>query len=399
MHATTAGQMTAAPMALIPGRWRGPAEQPLGMAALLVLTVVGMEITGLQPILFGALVAEGRLTSAQLGLATTAEFLTLAGVLGLAGALLKPQRLRLIALIAASVMLMMDLLVLRLSGPSIIAVRAVAGIAEGLLVWMPACMVARSPHPAFWSSVSLTLQCATQLLFAATLPVTLMVTHGANGGFAALAATAGAVILAIPFLPNSFAPLTDGHEGHRVSPVPGPAGIFALCAVFLLMAFAIGLFAYLGLLATEAGLSQTTLAIAVSTVLGAEIVGGIAASFAARRLRYFSALIICLAAYAIVIFTLQHRLGATPFILTGALFGFFQVFLMPFQLPLVIEADPTRRAAVILPGVQLLGGASGPFICSFFVTAGDSRGALTACGGFLILAFALIATLNRRLKR
>ncbi|MCP3734010.1 hypothetical protein M9979_03855 [Sphingomonas sp. RP10(2022)] len=378
--------------------WKGPREQPLGMAALLVLAVVGMEITGVQPILLGALVAEGRLTNAQLGLATTAEFFTLATVLSLAGALLRPVRLRLIAAIAAIVVIAMDLLVSRLSGTSIIVARGMAGVAEGLLVWMPACMVARAPNAAFWSAASLTLQCTTQLLFAAVLPVTLMASHGADGGFAALAALTLVALAMTPLLPNAFAPLTADHATHRASPIPGPAGIAALAAVFLMAAFAIGLFAYFGLLASESGLSPATLGIAVSAVLGAEIAGGIAATLCAR-LRYFTALLICLVAYAIVIAALHFRLAATPFILTGALFGFFQVFLMPFQLPLVIESDPSRRAAIVLPGVQLFGAATGPFICSFFVTSSDSRGALTACVIFLAVALAIVAPLHLAHRR
>src|ERR1700736_90434 len=76
------------------GSWIGLAPTPAGIAALLTVGTVGMMITGVQPVVFGALVREGRLSVAELGQATTAEFLALGiGVL-VAGAVIRPRHLR-----------------------------------------------------------------------------------------------------------------------------------------------------------------------------------------------------------------------------------------------------------------------------------------------------------------
>ncbi len=83
--------------------WIGEPPSTTQFAAYLIVGVVGMMICGVQPVLLGALVAEKRLSAAGLGWATTAEFLTLGlGILA-AGALLKPRRLRLIAIGSALV--------------------------------------------------------------------------------------------------------------------------------------------------------------------------------------------------------------------------------------------------------------------------------------------------------
>ena len=79
-------------------------------------------------------------------------------------------------------------------------------------------------------------------------------------------------------------------------------------------------------------------------------------------------------------------------VLSGA-FGFLWLFVLPFLVPMIIEADPTRRAAVLVGGAQVLGASFGPFFASLLVTETDSRGALTFGGacliGSVLLAFGL----------
>jgi MFS family permease len=86
--------------------------------------------------------------------------------------------------------------------------------------------------------------------------------------------------------------------------------------------------------------------------------------------------------------------GLWTFTIAAGVFGFFWLFFLPFQLPFVIESDPTRRIAVIVPGAQLLGGAAGPLLCSFFVTDADARGALAVCAVCFAVAFLISVALH-----
>ncbi len=366
---------------------------------MLVVGTVGLEITGVQPVLLGALVNEHRLSVSGLGWATTAEFLTIAMTIGLAAAFVKPRGLRLIAVAAAAAALVCDLLVSGETGAAIIVNRAVAGCAEGILVWLPSCMIARSSTPGFWAGIFLTMQCCGQLLFAIILPMTLMVRFGANGGFAALAATAAFALLVTPFLPRSFADLPTDRSGSQRSALPPRAGLAALLAVFLMGAFAIGFFAYMAPLAAQNHLNSGELGLAVSAALAAMIAGSVASSLAARRFTYYPVFLLCLAAYAAVIVIVALGPSAAMFVFAGALYGFFQVFFMPFQLPLVIEADPSRKSAVVVSGVQLCGAAAGPFFCSFFVSDTQSNGALAVCAVCLTIAFVITTALHFRRRR
>jgi DHA1 family inner membrane transport protein len=64
--------------------------------------------------------------------------------------------------------------------------------------------------------------------------------------------------------------------------------------------------------------------------------------------------------------------------------------------PMVIAADPTRRAAVLVGGAELAGGSLGPLFASFVVSDADARGSLGFGAVALAVAAAIAFTLNRR---
>ena len=70
--------------------------------------------------------------------------------------------------------------------------------------------------------------------------------------------------------------------------------------------------------------------------------------------------------------------------------GFFGIFVTPFLVPMTIDADPSRRAAVQSGAAQLLGGAFGPLVASRVVDDAHSRGVL-----YLGVALALYAAVPR----
>jgi hypothetical protein len=378
------------------GLWIGPAPSIMAITALLLIGTVGMEIAGIQTVLLEALVVEKRLSTAGLGWATTAELLTLGLGIILAGSVLRPIRLRQRAALAALVLVVVDLLVLKQSGLSIVFNRGVAGFAEGLLVWLPGCMIARSASPARWAGIFLTLQAVGQLAFTALMPLTLMQNWGANGGFIGLAVTAAVAILAAPFIPSSFVDLPKPARNEGASIFQSPAALASLVCVLGIAAFSIGLFAYLGPLATQAHLDTRLLGFAVSASLAAQIVGSAIAAVAAKKFTYYPIFALCVLINVAVLWTFFVMPAPVIFIAASAVFGFFWMFFLPFQVPLVIEADPTRRVAVILSGAQLLGCAAGPYLCSFFVTDADSRPALFVCGACFLGSFVLGTVLHLR---
>lgn len=78
------------------------------------------------------------------------------------------------------------------------------------------------------------------------------------------------------------------------------------------------------------------------------------------------------------------------------MFGFLWLFSLPFMVPMVIAADPTRRAAVLVGGAELAGGSLGPLLASFVVSDVDVRGALGFGAVSLALTVAIAFGLHRR---
>lgn len=379
--------------------WIGPAPSGLAISAILLIGTVGMLIAGVQTVVLDALVLEGRLTSAWLGWTTTAEFLALGLGIVLSGLLSQPRHLRWVIALAALAALVADLAVLRQTGLSIVINRSVAGLAEGVLTWLPGCMIARSASPTRWSGIFLTLQAVAQLTFTAIVPATLMSSYGANGGFLGLAVTAVLAMLGSLFIPTAFVELPRPTRLHGVSVLGSPTAIASLVSVLGIAAFSIGLFAYLGPLATQAGLDTRLLGLAVSASLAAQIAGSALAAAASKWLTYYPLFAISVV-INITLLTVYASMPSPPlFIAASAVFGFFWMFFLPFQLPLVIEADPTRRIAVILSGVQLFGCAAGPYLCSLFVTETDARGALVVCGLCFLGSFVISTVIHFTRRR
>lgn len=382
------------------GRWIGAKPSGRQLAAVLLIGTMGMLICGVQPVLLGSLVLEHRLSSAALGWATTAEFLTLALGIWLAGTFWKPTRMRARVALAALLAISADWLVVGEQGNAVLINRTLAGLPEGVLVWLTACMVARSPTPARMAAVFLTLQNISQFAFAVILPLTLMHRYGADGGFVALALTAALALVAAPLVPDSFAelPSTAGHAGRLTY----CANVIAcLVSVFLIAAFSIGLFAYIAPLGAQAHLSEEMIGYAVSAVLGAATLGSILAA-AFPKISYYAVFVVCIATNAVVIGVLTSMPGPALFLSAAALFGFFWLFFMPYQVPMAIEADPTRQITVVLPGAQLVGAAAGPLLISFFVTDTNARPALLVCSVCFLSAFVISIVQHfrhRELKR
>ncbi|WP_374571191.1 MFS transporter [Phenylobacterium sp.] len=372
--------------------WIGARPTLAQSAAVLAIGVVGVMIAGLQPLLLGELQHEARLTASQIGHAATAELMTMGLTLALAGAWLAPERLRLITAAAGAALAAANLATLQVSGEMITLVRGVAGAPEGLLVWVTINLITRAPRPERWSGLFLTLQTLAQLAMASLLTAFVVGRYGANGGFMALAGlgvVAAACSLAVP---GRFLRLPRAEEG-GLSP---PAGWAALGACFLFLAFIVGVWVYAEPLSRQAGHAPAVAGTAVSISLACQVLGGTAATLLAGRVRWFWAVVVCGVADLGLLAVFASLPPPVLFLAGCGAFGFLWLFVLPFFAPMAIEADPSRRAAVLLGGAQLLGSSLGPLFASFLVSDAETRGALGFGAVCLILAMGLMAGLHLR---
>jgi hypothetical protein len=376
-----------------PAAWIGERPTALQIGVILLVGVCGVMIAGLQPLLLGTLAQEGRITAAQLGHAATAELLLMGAASAYAGARWQAERLRAIGVINALVLAALNVATVWASGEMVTLLRALAGVPSGILIWITIAMIARSPTPERWSGIYLTVQTLAQFVLAAAITAWVISRAGANGGFVALAVLSVVSAIAALALPNRFAPLVADSTS---SNMPNARGFVALAATFLWMAFIVGVWVYAEPLSRQAGHAPAVAGVAVSLSLACQVLGGVTATVLAGRVRWFPALMLCAAIYVACLLAFAALPSEPLYLVTSGVFGFLWMFSLPFFVPMVIAADPTRRAALLVGGAELAGGSLGPLFASFVVTDADVRGSLGFGAFALVMTVAIAVALHRR---
>ena len=363
----------------------------LQAAAAIAVGTNGLMVIGVMPVLLGALADAHRLTAAGIGQTAMIELLGMGVATGLAGAFLRPARLRFIGLATAIILTLLDLGTGFVSGAAVMAVRGAAGVAEGLLLWITVGMIIRTITPERWSGVYFTAQCLTQLMLSVTFATWVLPRFGATGGFIVLAGVTLVAGAAAIFTPGSYARLPNpaGESG-----APPPRGWVALFATVVLVTARAAVALYLQPLAHQAGLSSGVARTANWVGLAAQTLGGTVAMIIAGRVRYFAVFVATSTAFLIVWYIYFNLPSGEVFVAATAASGFFAVLLGPFLTPFTIEADPSRRAAMQTGAAQILGGSAGPFLASLLVTSTEVRGVLGLSAGLLIAALVIVAGLR-----
>ncbi|MEI9990633.1 MAG: hypothetical protein WDM86_11395 [Rhizomicrobium sp.] len=369
----------------------GP-DLPLREAvAALALGVIALLFAGVLPALLGALGDEHRLSASGFGLTATAEGLAMGLATAAAGIVLPPRHLKLIGGGAALALAALDFSTLHAAGTAIMAIRALAGAAEGILLWIVTGMIARTATPERWAGIYFTALCAGQMVAALLFALWILPAFGADGGFAFLGLASAAGIAAAFFLPERFAPLMKDESR---SGSPPPRGWFALFATLIYIGATATVGVYLQPLATEAGLSPEVARTAVWTSLAAQIAGGAFSTVLAGHVRWLTVFVSSTIAFLVNWGVFLLHAPGWAFIAANALGGFVSIVVAAFIVPMTIEADPSRRAAVLGGSTQVLAGALGPFAASFVVADDDVHGAILLGTVSLFAGLALIAGLH-----
>ncbi len=371
-------------------------HSPFEFSAVILLGVLALTIIGVGPALLGALVDEHRLSASGLGLTAMLELLCMGVTTGLAGAFLKAERLRTVGLIGTLLLAAADVGTVHASGGYVLAMRALAGVPEGLLLWITVGLIARSDTPERIAGIFFTWQVIVQLALAATMAAYVVRHFGADGGFAILGLVTLVGIPAAMMAPRGYGPLT--HAAGTSGPPP-PRGLVALLGTLFFVAANGAVSVYLQPLAHQAGLSADVARTALTFSLAAQILGGLLATALAGRVRYFPIFVVVSAAFLAIWVVYASQPAAWLFIGANMLSGLMGLVVGPFLVPMTIEADPSRRAAMQSAGAQLFGGALGPLLASFIVSDKQIHGVLVLGAVLLAIGLAIIASLHFTSRR
>jgi len=166
------------------------------------VAVIAMGVTvgcipALQPILLGGLLGQHRLTAAQIGQAATAEAIGMALAMTLAALLLKPDRLKPLALAAILAAVAANAATGFLSGFAVVLLRAVNGAASGVLLWILVGFTARAMAPGRVFAIYVTAQASVAFAMSILLSQWIVPALGAAGGYALLTLADAALLMAL----------------------------------------------------------------------------------------------------------------------------------------------------------------------------------------------------------
>lgn len=368
------------------GRW---ASFLIGATALLVI--------GLQPILFGALIAEGPFALPDLTLGLTLEILMIALSAALGG--LWRSRVRMKAALLLIIIALMDLLSAQAALPEVYLLsRTLAGLAEGGLLAIATELVIRSARPQRTGGHFSILQILLQCVLAAGFAFLLIPFGGTDAAFALLGAISIGSIFLVGQLPRDFG-REDFDAPADQAPTPGAARglpLMALGHIFFFFLFIGASWGFLEPLGVQSRVAPGDIRLVASLGLGLQLAGAVVATWMAER--------ICLAMTMaslgglVVCGLLFLRSDWTAFAAAVLLASFLLRFVIPFHIGFAVMADPTRRTARLVPPVQLAGAALGPVAASLF-TSGRDAGTVPLFGiGCVVLSLSLLGFCRQALS-
>jgi hypothetical protein len=368
----------------------GPSLPLIPAAAVIVLGSLALLMVGVMPVLLGTLAENGRLSAAGIGQCATLESLAMGICAGLCGAFLKARHLRWIAAGASFALAALDFGSMSASGAQVLVLRTLAGIPEGMLLWITVGMIARTEVPERWAGFYWTSLVAGQLLMALSF-VWIIPRFGSEGGFAALGLTALCGLGAAALAPNFYADLPVNPEESGAPPL---RGWWALLATLLFTAASGAVLIYLQPMSQEAGLSADVARTALWVSLAAQVAGGFLATALAGRVHWFTVFCASTVFFIGGWFALTIHPPAWLFIAANGWMGLVIVLIGPFLVPMTIEADPSRRTAMQSGATQLLAGALGPALASLIVSDADVFGAIWLGTGLILSGLTLMGALH-----
>jgi predicted MFS family arabinose efflux permease len=369
------------------------------LASALWIGSVGLLILGLQPVLLGALYTEGHVSGDELALVATAEMIAIAVGSAIVAMLLAARNMRWKSAVLLILLALANWWAAYAVSPnSLIAARAVAGLAEGGLVAVATELIARSRRAERIGGYFVTIQTLMQCALALGLALYVIPAAGSAGGFIALALVCLASLVIAWKVPGDYADLPKEENLANVLTLPS---MTALLSVFCYFMFFGAVWAFLEPLGAQYGIDGRTVGLIVSASLAVQVLGAMTATMFEARIDYRLAIAAIGAVALVSSLVLAGGPGLTTFWAAALVMGFILLFIVPYQIRLAITADETRTAVLLVPAAQLFGLAIGPIAASLLIDGKDFRpvpefAAASALASVVLLGLFVFVSRRRR---
>ena len=367
--------------------------RPSTIAAALVIASLSLLSLGVLPILLGGLEQAGRITSAGIGQAAMLELFGLALGAAVGGYWMGRGNMRLKTAAAALGLAAVNIATAHAPEMTLVLMeRAVAGLLAGLLFGAGNAIIVRSKDPDRLTGILCGASVVPSITLAYLLPVVVIPKFGIEAGFYALSAGALVALVFSVGLVDRVAKLEQPE--HVPARLSWRLAIFA--GALLLQSGGLGAaWTYIERLANQHGFSPSVIGLAIAGSLASQVAAAWLSAWVSPKVDKWQALLL-LAVVQTGFIVLAILTGApASFIAAVCLFGGAAAAMQAFQVAGVITLDTTRRTAVLVAPMILLGNGIGPLIASFFTAHGDVSGGawtavtMTSFAAFLYVAFAL----------
>ncbi|MDQ0703780.1 NAD(P)-dependent dehydrogenase (short-subunit alcohol dehydrogenase family) [Pseudomonas sp. W3I7] len=368
------------------------------LSVALALGSIAVLMVGLQPLLLGELLAQNRLSLEGVGLVAMGEILSLGLGVVLGDLLRSVFSLRVITVVAILAASGMDLITANTTGDGALALtRALAGLAEGLLLWGTVNLVIQGPAPDRVAGVFMVVQTLGQAAVAAVLAYwVLPIQSTLSYGFVFLGALTAASLLLVRWQPIR---LTNQQVEHAEKSKFGWGlnHVLLLGLAFMQLSAIGGLWAYLEPLSKYVGMDAQSAQLLVSGTLLMQVLGGCLGIILVRRVSDYSMLAVAASLLGGIALGMYFSadLGVRVFLLLCGAFGLIWLMLTPFQVRIALQLDRSGRIAALVPGMQLLGSAFGPLMASQWVVGENAEYVLLVSAIFSLIALTLVGLLRR----
>ncbi len=324
------------------------------LATALAFGSAGLLVLGVQPLLYGAFVREGRIGESALGTLAATEIAAIAFACAAGIAMLR--RLPVWAVASVGIAVLAAGNQLPASVPIFIA-RAIAGAGGGLLVALAATAIAMRADVNRAAAAYLLMQTAAQYILLQWF------------AFAASAVAAdeilrdlsAAALLCLPLV--VLLPRMQSDDSAEVARRPPPVGIAALGIMGVFVGSAAGLWAYIGVWMEMRGLSAADVAPRLTASLFGQMAGAAFAMLLPHLGRNIDRALIAGSVTMVSIATLLWigPSGAPGWVL-AVLTGASWLIATPALVGALAELDPTRASLPFASTAQLMGAALLPSI-------------------------------------
>jgi predicted MFS family arabinose efflux permease len=230
------------------------------------------------------------------------------------------------------------------------------------------------------------------------LTVPLAITHaGASGAFLAMAAAAVIGALLMPMFPSQRTGAAAALELPRLSSLPG-WGFVAFAALIVLWSGHNAMWTFIDRVGHASGLNIQQIGAVLSLSAIVTIAGPTAVGILDTRFGYRAPMLVAIAIKTTAVLTLATMMTPLVFSTLVPLFLFLSLFITPYIMGLLSEADPAGRLAAAASAAMTAGASSGAFIGGLALTHGGLPGlGWAAAGQFVIFTvLILIAAAARR---